>query len=242
MSITFKTIDQLRVELVAHTVTLEADTNFMPCTAARVSHGREDKTGSNEEADKRLMRFLAEHAHLSPFEHQSATFLIEAPLFVAREWMRHRTQSFNEISMRYTSDPADTYWIPKEWRAQDMKNKQSCIMTKVASIRIVNDVEAWDVETENAYMLTVEQAVNTYNAMIAAGVAREIARAVLPVGMVTRFFATANLRNWAHWYMLRSGDGAQEEIRHYATEIDKQLTALWPDAWGTLKETTNGSN
>jgi thymidylate synthase (FAD) len=128
--------------------------------------------------------------------------------------------------MRYTSDPADTYWIPKEWRAQDSKNKQS-------STGLVTDSSL----AELSYKHSVDYAVRNYNIMRGLGVAREIARAVLPVGMVTRFFATANLRNWAHWYTLRSGEGAQEEIRHYATEIDKQLTALWPDAWGTLKET-----
>jgi thymidylate synthase (FAD) len=192
-------------------------------SAARVSHGREDKTGDDPQKDLKLMRFLAEHKHFSPFEHQSATFLIEAPLYVAREWMRHRTQAFNEISMRYTSDPSDTYYIPDTFRAQAVKNKQS------SEGEVDDQASASDV-----YKRAIILAKGHYDQLLASGVAREIARGVLPTSMVTRFYATANLRNWAHWYSLRSDMGAQLEIRHYAHEIDKQLIALWPEAWGVL--------
>lgn len=232
MPITFKTQDELKIELVGytemthHTDVYERETSdFMPVTAARVSHGQEDITGVNVEKDKKLMQYLAEHKHFSPFEHQSATFVIEAPLFVAREWMRHRTQAFNEISMRYTSDPSDTYWIPTTWRKQAAKNKQSS----------EGEIEATQV-AEDFYMDGVKDAVASYHALLEMGVAREIARAVLPVGMITRFFATANLRNWAHWYKLRSAPGAQEEIRYYATKIDTILGNMWPNSWGVLKE------
>lgn len=186
--LTFKTLDAMRVELVAHTV-VDAHSGLfkylghaddLPVSAARVSHGREDKTGDDPEKDRKLMRFLAEHKHLSPFEHQSATFLVEAPLYVAREWMRHRTQSFNEISMRYTSDPSDTYYIPNTFRAQATKNKQS-------SEGEVND----PVACRSGYELGISAAVDAYNNLLEKGVAREIARGVLPTSMVTRFYATA---------------------------------------------------
>ena len=232
--VTFKHLEDMRIELVAHTrMTAEAasdgrrvdSASYMPVSAARVSHGREDKTGDDEEKDLKLMRFLAEHKHLSPFEHQSATFLIEAPLYVAREWMRHRTQAFNEISMRYTSDPSDTYYIPKAFRAQATKNKQSS----------AGLVEGQD-NAERAYVHAIRESVASYNELLQSGVAREIARGVLPTSMVTRFYATANLRNWAHWYGLRSGEGAQEEIRFYAAAISKSLGELWPEAWGVLTD------
>jgi len=225
--INLKTLNDMRVELVAHTVMVATDSgaNMMPVSAARVSHGREDKTGEDPDRDLKLMMFLAEHKHFSPFEHQSVTLLIEAPLYVAREWMRHRTQSFNEISMRYTSDPSDTYYIPATFRAQATKNKQSS----------AGAVEAQD-QAERAYVHALRESVASYNELLAAGVAREIARGVLPTSMVTRYYATANLRNWAHWYGLRSAEGAQEEIRHYARKIDQILSGLWPEAWEVLKK------
>jgi thymidylate synthase (FAD) len=211
-----------------HADVYERETSdFMPVTAARVSHGQEDITGVNVEKDKKLMQYLAEHKHFSPFEHQSATFVIEAPLFVAREWMRHRTQAFNEISMRYTSDPASTYYLPDEWRKQAAKNKQS----SAGSLEELPAAAASDYFKD-----AISECVRTYEQLLVMGVAREQARMVLPVGMITRFFATANLRNWAHWYKLRSGDGAQLEIRHYATKIDEILSNVWPNSWSVLKE------
>jgi thymidylate synthase (FAD) len=232
LAVTFKRLNELRIELVAHTLQCshdddgirwyeEADT--LPVSAARVSHGNEDKTGDDPAKDLKLMRFLAEHKHFSPFEHQSASFLIEAPLYVAREWMRHRTQAFNEISMRYTSDPSDTYYIPDVFRAQAAKNKQS------------SEGQAADPDAcGSEYKQGIEAAVNAYNNLLEKGVAREIARGVLPTSMVTRFYATANLRNWAQWYRLRVDGGAQYEIRHYAHVVNAELRKLWPTAWGVL--------
>jgi thymidylate synthase ThyX len=88
----------------------------MPVLSARVSHAQSGKTGDNSEADKKLMNYLAKNLHMTPFEHQSATFKIVLPLFVAREWMRHRTQAYNEVSMRYSSDPVGKFYIPQIWR------------------------------------------------------------------------------------------------------------------------------
>ena len=233
MSVTFKKLDELRCDLVAHTLLTSFDdngdkwlenANLMPVSAARVSHGKEDKTGDDPDRDLKLMAYLADHKHFSPFEHQSATFMVEAPLYVAREWMRHRTQSFNEISMRYTSDPSDTYYIPDVFRAQATKNKQ-------ASAGKVDAPDACD----SLYRTGIEAAVSSYKALLDQGVAREIARGVLPTSMVTRFYATANLRNWSHWYKLRIDEGAQLEIRHYAKAIDGALSNLWPEAWEVLK-------
>ena len=511
-SINLKTLKDMRVELVAHTAMVATDSgaNMMPVSAARVSHGREDKTGDDPDRDLKLMMFLAEHKHLSPFEHQSVTLLIEAPLYVAREWMRHRTQClagdniisfsrpdngahypyelarlyknwndpaqrgrlqsmlirsvdeqtgkvfdnrlvdvtysgkkdvyavtttsgkvvygsldhriltidgwktiqdlidsptpvlvqdsravnevpqvsvpvkghgeskwipgwegkysvtsdgavlshlttrntplqaplakkltknaqgylcvslsdqsvsrmfnvhelvllafrgprpagmycrhmdgnrlnptldnlqygtpkensedrqrhgscfykgteyediaeislrghedvydiavqgpnhnffangivvhncFNEISMRYTSDPSDTYYIPETFRAQATKNKQSS----------AGVVEGQD-HAERAYVHALRESVASYNELLAAGVARELARGVLPTSMVTRYYATANLRNWGAWYHLRAGEGAQEEIRYYARRVDEILNGLWPEAWEVLKK------
>lgn len=232
MTVIFKKLDELRCDLVAHTMLTSFDdegdkwfenANMAPVSAARVSHGKEDKTGEDNDKDMKLMKFLAEHNHMTPFEHQSATFLVEAPLYVAREWMRHRTQAFNEISMRYTSDPSDTYYIPDVFRAQAIKNKQS-------SAGEIDDPEA----AEQIYRDACAASLSHYNQLLGSGVAREIARGVLPTAMVTRFYATANLRNWAHWYKLRSDEGAQYEIRRYAKAINDAMSRLWPEAWGVL--------
>lgn len=232
MELEFKHLSDLRVELVAFTrmdadgssdARLVGSADFMPASAARVSHGREDKTGEEPDKDVKLMNYLADHYHLSPFEHQSATFLVEAPLYVAREWMRHRTQAFNEISMRYTSDPASTYYIPETFRAQATKNKQS---------------SAGAVDRQDMAAATYKQACVIahahYQQLLDGGTARELARGILPTAMVTRFYATANLRNWAGWYHLRKTDDAQVEIRHYAERINTMLKELWPDSWGVL--------
>jgi thymidylate synthase (FAD) len=200
-----------------------AGASLVPCSAARVSHGKEDKTGEDIDKDIKLMNFLADHNHMTPFEHQSATFLVECPIFVAREWMRHRTQSFNEMSRRYTSDGGNVFWKPDAWRYQSKSNRQ-------ASVGTIPSGEQLDKE----YQFLCKYAYEAYEDMLERGVARELARALLPVGSVTKFYATANLRNWAHWYKLRIAEDAQYEIRVYAQRIGNSLKELWPAPWEAL--------
>jgi thymidylate synthase (FAD) len=196
--------------------------DFMPCSAARVSFGNEDKTGQDVEKDKKLMQYLAEHQHMTPFQHQFATFLVECPLFVAREWMRHRTQSYNEISRRYTSDDVE-FWVPSVLRGQSKSNRQ-------ASDGVCDNQS----ELRELIICQYEIAAKAYQALLDQGVAREQARTVLPQGMITRFYASADLRNWADWYKLRIDDSAQEEIRQCAKRVGDKLTELWPNSWGAL--------
>ena len=94
---------------------------FLPVSAARASFGNEDKTGDDEAADLKLMKYLADHEHLTPFEYNHATFLVECPLFIRSQIMRHRTFAFNEISRRYTSEDI-AFWVPEKWRAQSKSN------------------------------------------------------------------------------------------------------------------------
>ena len=226
-----KTETKNPVELIAHTE-LTSDqhmfpTDMMPILAARVSHGDDGKTGKDMEADMRLMKYLAKHKHFSVFEHVSVTFKITAPIFVAREWMRHRTQSYNEISMRYSSDPVGKFWVPETFRKQEVRNKQG------SAEDLPDDIanQAFDLMVD-AY----EVALESYNKMIELGVAREIARAVVPVGNYTEFYATANLRNWNAFCSLRLDETAQKEIRDYAKEIDRILGGVYPNSWRTLRE------
>jgi thymidylate synthase (FAD) len=215
-----------KVELVASTKIHgeKYDVDQMPALAARVSHAASGKTGENPERDKKLMHYLAEHKHMSPFEHQSATFKVVLPLFVAREWMRHRTQSYNEVSMRYSADPVGKFYIPQIWRKQAETNKQS-------SVGEVEDQEGCTKILKESY----EFAVNSYKKLLEKGVCREQARSVVPVGNYTEFYATANLRNWIHFYNLRIAENAQWEIRQYAKCIGEILNKLWPESWGALR-------
>lgn len=229
----FKTVHEMRCDLVGYTKAYDLkgendgtiDANFFPCSAARVSHGKEDKTGEDVDKDKKLMAFLADHNHMTPFEHQSATFLVECPIFVAREWMRHRTQSFNEISRRYTAVDANVFWKPNSWRGQSKSNRQA------SDGELKPELQS---QLNKEYEFACNHALEVYEDMLERGVAREQARAVLPVGSVTKFYATANLRNWVHWYKLRIAEDAQYEIRVYAERVGKHLEELWPEAWGTL--------
>jgi len=199
----------------------------MPLLAARVSTAREGKTGADPEADFKLMQFLAEHKHLSPFEHQSVTFRVVAPLFVFREWHRHRTQSYNEMSMRYTSDPVGKFYIPEVWRKQSKANKQG------SSEEPFNDFQ------QACFNLVLNKSYKTakecYDDLVQYGIAKELARLVVPVGNYSEMYATANLRNWHAFWKLRSDSAAQWEIRQYAYAIDTILSYVYPKSWEVLK-------
>jgi len=198
----------------------------MPSLAARVSHADSGKTGTDNNADTKLMRFLADHKHMTPFEHQSATFRVVAPLFVFREWHRHRTQAYNEMSMRYTDDPIGKFFIPSTFRKQASRNKQS-------SAGKLDDHLQW--KADAILRAAYEYSLKSYNDLIALEVAREQARVVVPVGNYSEMYATASLRNWFGFWVLRESQDAQYEIRVYAEAIDKVLSEIWPDSWGVLK-------
>ncbi len=215
-----------RVELIATTKICGEKyfTDQMPVLSARVSHAGSGKTGLNPDGDLKLMSYLAQHQHMTPFEHQSATFKVVLPLFVAREWMRHRTQSYNEVSMRYSSDPVGKFYYPQVWRKQAARNKQS-------SVGIVQDQQVCTQILRDAY----ENVLKTYKLLLEKGVCREQARSIVPVGNYTQFYATANLRNWFGFYKLRIASDAQWEIRQYARCIDEIFEIIWPNSWNVLK-------
>lgn len=215
-----------KVTLIGSTKShIDVDPDWFPVTAARVSHGKDGKTGENQENDVKLMKFLKEHNHNTPFEHTYATFKIECPLFVRSEWHRHRTQSFNEISMRYTSSNIGKVFMPDIWRKQSLKNKQG-------SEGSFDDI---DQKFITAYINSIyEQAVHTYKLLIDFGVAREQARMVIPVGHMTEFYASANLLNWHKFCKLRCAEDAQFEIRELANEVNRLLEELYPNSWKVL--------
>ncbi|MFC1842758.1 FAD-dependent thymidylate synthase [Candidatus Dependentiae bacterium] len=216
-----------RVELIAST-NVHSDTftvDQMPVLSARVSHAASGKTGEDAERDKKLMDYLAQHYHMTPFEHQSVTFKVVLPLFVAREWMRHRTQSYNEVSMRYSSDPVGQFYCPEVWRMQASRNKQS-------SAGAVADQQGCTEILQQAY----QNSLDAYKKLLEKGVCREQARSIVPVGNYTQFYATANLRNWVGFYKLRIAQDAQWEIRQYAKCVGEFMQELWPDSWDAMQK------
>lgn len=172
--------------------------------------------------DEKLLRFLYEHKHFTPFEMAGATFEIQAPIFVFREWQRHRTQSFNELSARYTALP-DLYYVPSVQRL--MAGKQA-LGNKQSSTAGFTEAEATAFQRVFADVYVGTRGF--YEGLLEAGVSRELARLVVPVGQYSRMRASANLRNWLAFLTLRMDTGAQYEIRCYAQEIHNVLRTAFP--------------
>lgn len=194
--------------------------------AARVSFAKEST--SMEKQDVRLVSYLAEHRHESPFFHPQARFRICMPIFVAREWYRH-TIGFarNEVSRRYVDSlPVCFVPQPEALRARDPKAKQG------SKAEAVPDAEAW-VERVRAAQ---EAAVATYTELLEAGVAPEVARGVLPQSMYTEFVETASLAAYARLWSLRTSPDAQREIQGYAQGLGELLSVHFPVAWAALTE------
>jgi thymidylate synthase (FAD) len=193
--------------------------------AARVSYGQGTKTVRD---DRGLVRYLMRHRHTTPFEMVEYKFLVRLPIFVARQWIRHRSASVNEYSARYSIVP-DEYEIPppEEVRHQSERNRQGRGDALPADVvdRFRTDLERI---SKDAYA--------TYTAALEAGVARETARLVLPVAYYTQWYWKTNLHNLFHFLSLRLDPHAQEEIRLFATAIDQTARLVAPVAFEAFDE------
>lgn len=229
----FLTVHDCRVFPVAKTEIIggsfeeEFETDMLPVACARASYGNQNKTGRDDDADLKLMQSLARNKHTGPFEHLSVTLFLEAPIFVIREWHRHRTQSYSEISMRYVTKPASRFWIPDKWRSatDPTGNKQG------SGGPLPQDAQD---AAMAVYKGSCEHAYRDYKALLGLDCSKEQARACLPVGMISSMFATANLLNWYRFWRLRIAPSAMYEIRIYAAHVSNQLSQLYPSAWNTL--------
>ena len=193
--------------------------------AARVSFA----TTADDYPDHRVAKLIARLArdgHFTPFTHALVSMIEEAPIFVARQRLRHTVGfTYNETSRRYV-DYTPTLWSPGPdgWRARpDASIKQGSGGAHERSVAI-----------ERAYQCAARAAIEAYDAMIADGVAPEMARAVLPQGMTTRYVVTGSLAAWARAYGLRSAPDAQAEIRDLAACWDRAIRPLFPVAWAAL--------
>jgi thymidylate synthase (FAD) len=186
--------------------------------AARVSFAR--RKTELDEADEGLIRFLMRERHGTPFEHNSFRFHVRCPIFVAREWFRHRIGSFNEFSMRYAK-ATDDFYVPA---AEDVRTQ----VGKPGAYTFEQVDEALADEVRDAMREVYEQAYATYERLVEQGIAREVARAVLPVGAYTEFFWTVNARALMNFVSLRNSETAQREIRRYAEAVESFLAERMP--------------
>ena len=194
--------------------------------AARVSYGSGTKSVHD---DAGLIRYLLRHDHTTPFEMVELKFIARMPIFVARQWVRHRTASINEYSARY-SIVKDDYYLPsvEMMQAQSASNKQGREDGRLSKDVRVDFISRIKEKSDDAYKLYME--------MINAGVARELARMVLPVNFYTEWYWKSNLHNTFHFLALRLDPHAQWEIRQYAVAMANIVELVAPVAYSAFDD------
>lgn len=195
--------------------------------AARVSYDADWRSGEDEGKDAKLIHYLLRNRHTSPFECVIFTFEIKCPIFVARQWHRHRTWKYNEVSARYTELPEEFY-VPMIMHITQQSKNNKQMRTEEAHA---------DASYFATYMRKVnEAAFAQYKEFIDMGCPRELARTVLPLATYTRFFATVDLHNLFHFLSLRLHTHAQYEIRVYALAILNIIRNICPVAVAAFQE------
>lgn len=191
---------------------------------ARVSY---DAAPRNDGSDEKLIRYLWKNKHTSPFECVQFTFDIKCPIFVARQWHRHRTWAFNEVSARYTELPPECY-LPSldQITTQSKSNKQMRTTEE--------NPEAWRIRELMRHHNSTAFAL--YRGLLELNCPRELARGVLPLNTYTHFFGTVDLRNLFHFLDLRLHEHAQYEIRVYAEAMLSLIEPIVPTAVAAFKE------
>jgi thymidylate synthase (FAD) len=191
--------------------------------AARVSFG--SHAAVLDERNQGLVRFLMRERHGTPFEHNAFRFHVRCPIFVAREWFRHRVGSFNELSGRYT-ELAEAFYVPAAEDVRTQVGKPGAYTFEAVAGDVAESSRA-------AIRESYAAAYATYRALLDDGVAKEVARTVLPVGIYTEFYWTVNARSIMHFLSLRNHETAQREIRAYAAAVE--------ELWGAHMPVTHGA-
>jgi thymidylate synthase (FAD) len=185
---------------------------------ARVSFAkRKDEMDASDEG---LIRFLMRDRHGSPFEHNAFRFHVRCPIFVAREWFRHRIGSFNEFSMRYAK-ATDDFYVPDAADVRTQVGKPGAYSFEPVSDELAEETRQ---ELEAVYA----EAYAAYARMVEKGVARELARLVMPMGAYTQFYWTVNARALMNFVSLRNSEFAQLEIRRYAEAVEAFFAEKMP--------------
>ena len=194
--------------------------------AARVSFGKRKGKAEFDNSDKKLINYLARHNHWSPFGHCSIQFYIKAPVFVARQLVKHQVGlTWNEISRRYVNTEAE-FFEPDVWRsaADDKKQGSSDETINISS------------HSKRVYQQVLLKAKWTYEDLLKQGVCPEQARMVLPQSMITEWYWSGTLYAFARVCNLRCKPDAQQETREIANMIDKECGKLFPISWSALIE------
>ncbi|NBW15099.1 MAG: FAD-dependent thymidylate synthase [Caulobacteraceae bacterium] len=188
---------------------------------ARVSN---PSNQSNTETTDRLLGYLIKNKHWSPFEMVSACLEIETTRDIARQFLRHRSFSFQEFSQRYADPTKELSFVLREARLQDPSNRQNSIEIGV-TLGEINIIEQWN----DKQMQVLSTAKEAYNWAIKNGIAKEQARAVLPEGMtLSRVYVNGTLRSWIHYIELRSGNGTQLEHIELAKLCAEVISKVFP--------------
>jgi thymidylate synthase (FAD) len=212
--------------------------------AARVSNGVDyTEASKGPEADEKLIRYLVKHRHGTPFEHSTFQFYVKTPLFVRSEWHRHRIASYNEISGRYVVYEPEFY-IPDLFRVPAQTNKQGSVYPDDKFLEGWKAEHPFLLDTDDKGIVTgtgtfhgymrrqlrtwTRRAYDLYEWYIAQGVAKEMARMVLPPNLYTQFYFTVNARSLMNFLSLRCAEDAQWEIRQYALAIRDMFAEKMP--------------
>jgi len=222
--------------------------------AARVSFGKESEWKNNlgilelSKGDAQLIFYLAKHKHMSPFGHAFVSFHIKAPIFVARQLVKHKFLRWNEISRRYVSDTPEFY-RPDQWRGKSDDKKQGSSDDTLSNLEgipmygLTVNKEVYQnrhrkghrtIGTQHMANLVNQKAYHLYNNMITAGVCPEQARMVLPQSTMTEWYWSGSLDAFADMCILRCKDDTQEETRQVADQISKMMEGLFPVSWDAL--------
>jgi len=202
-------------------------TDLTVANSARVSFGKTSEMEDNmwgppylKDKDAKLIRYLASHKHISPFGHCFASFHVKAPIFVARQLVKHKFLRWNEISRRYVDDEPEFY-EPEDWRGRSPDKKQGS--EGVVNITLDQEVQ-W------------HRQLSTYKHLLSEGVAPEQARMVLPQSTMTEWYWSGSLDAFADMCNLRCKPDTQAETRHVARQIDHKMIGLFPVSWDALTE------
>jgi thymidylate synthase (FAD) len=190
--------------------------------AARVSLGKHVDTFT--ERDGKLIKYLVDHEHTSPFFHPQARFRLKMPIWMAREWFRH-TIGFarNEVSRRYVDD-APTFYVPPHLRTRAPNKKQGSN----------DDIHPSDTQLRALMEYECSKAADTYKMLLTQGVCPEQARMLLPQCMMTEFIETGSLAAYARLCKLRISPDAQKEVSDVASQVSRLLAQAFPVSWAAL--------
>ncbi len=227
---------EIKVTLVDH---MGGDLSVV--NAARVSFGKKSELEEPfedcdpsllqlKEKDEKLIKYLAKHKHISPFGHCFASFHVKAPLFVARQLVKHKFLRWNEVSRRYVDDEPEFY-VPDAWRERADNLKQGSGDSEVTFLRMQGFGEQ---SVSDGTFKHQMHSVDLYRDMIEAGVAPEQARMVLPQSMMTEWYWSGSLDAFADMCNLRLKGDTQYESRLVAQGVDKEMSRLYPVSWEAL--------